>query len=226
MNTGMQDAANLAWKLALVIKGAADAALLDSYEVERHPVAQMVADGGDNFEHAELVTDAGERAARDQELRTTFASVASRHHEAVAHSELDVDYRTSPITDGDGNDRGLAAGDRMPDTIVVEPLDGGPGRLHAYAHRAGPTVIVLAGSGADADDLSELREGAGRLVEGSPRLDALVAFTLRATAADELGVDGLTLLVIRPDGYVGLRADHDHLAALARYDAVVRDGHA
>ena len=42
MNTGLQDAYNLAWKLALVIKGRADAALLDSYEQERMPVAQRL----------------------------------------------------------------------------------------------------------------------------------------------------------------------------------------
>ena len=42
MNTGLQDAYNLAWKLALVVKGRADAALLDSYEEERVPVAQRL----------------------------------------------------------------------------------------------------------------------------------------------------------------------------------------
>ena len=42
MNTGLQDAYNLAWKLALVVKGQADAALLDTYEAERMPVAQRL----------------------------------------------------------------------------------------------------------------------------------------------------------------------------------------
>ena len=42
MNTGLQDAYNLAWKLALVVKGQADAALLDTYEQERMPVAQRL----------------------------------------------------------------------------------------------------------------------------------------------------------------------------------------
>ena len=42
MNTGLQDAYNLGWKLALVVKGQADAALLDSYEQERQPVAQRL----------------------------------------------------------------------------------------------------------------------------------------------------------------------------------------
>src|SRR6266511_5952354 len=42
MNTGLQDAYNLAWKLALVVNGHAEAALLDSYEAERIPVAQRL----------------------------------------------------------------------------------------------------------------------------------------------------------------------------------------
>ena len=42
MNTGLQDAYNLAWKLALVANGQADAALLDTYEEERLPVAQRL----------------------------------------------------------------------------------------------------------------------------------------------------------------------------------------
>ena len=42
MNTGLQDAYNLAWKLALVVQGRADAALLDTYEQERIPVAQRL----------------------------------------------------------------------------------------------------------------------------------------------------------------------------------------
>src|SRR4030095_357834 len=47
MNTGIQDAYNLAWKLALVLKGQAPKSLLDSYEAERHPIAQMVLRGTD-----------------------------------------------------------------------------------------------------------------------------------------------------------------------------------
>jgi hypothetical protein len=43
-------------------------------------------------------------------------------------------------------------------------------------------------------------------------------------AADELGVGDMTLFVLRPDGYVGLRADRDHLASLARYDDLLRAG--
>ena len=73
MNTGLQDAVNLAWKLALVHNGVADPALLDSYEVERRPVAVLVGEAGDDFEGAQTLTDPGERDRRNQAMRGTFA---------------------------------------------------------------------------------------------------------------------------------------------------------
>jgi hypothetical protein len=43
-------------------------------------------------------------------------------------------------------------------------------------------------------------------------------------AADLVSVEGITLLAVRPDGYIGLRADRDHLSALERYRAIVHVG--
>jgi 2-polyprenyl-6-methoxyphenol hydroxylase-like FAD-dependent oxidoreductase len=236
MNTGLQDAANLAWKLALVHEGAADAALLDSYAAERRPVAQLVADGGDDFEHAQFVLDPEARAQRDDGLRSTFAGETSRHHEAVAHAELNIHYPESPIVAGDADEH-LGPGDRMPDTIAVTPDGDGPDRLHAHAHRRGHTVVALAGPAADAEMFGALVADVRAQVDGSPRLDVVVAFAaadpcpdgvggIAAGATDELGVSDVTVLAIRPDGYVGLRADHDHAVALARYDALLQRGHA
>jgi 2-polyprenyl-6-methoxyphenol hydroxylase-like FAD-dependent oxidoreductase len=232
MNTGLQDAANLAWKLALVHHGDADASLLDSNEPERRPVAALVARGGDEFEHAQLLVDPAARAQRDAELRATLAAATSAHHEAVAHAELDVAYPDSPIVAGDADAR-LGPGDRVDDTIAVEPVGDGPDRLHEHAHRSGQTVVLVArGTGAD---LGALLAAVTERVERSPRLDAVVAFAagaerpaavggIGAEALARLGVAGLTLFAIRPDGYVGLRADHDHLAALDRYDTLLRTG--
>jgi hypothetical protein len=204
--------------------------------VGRRPAAQSVADGGDEFEHAQLLADPAERAARNQALRETFAAAPSRHHEAVAHAELDIDCHDSPIVDGDADEQ-LGPGDRLPDTVAVEPCGAGPDRLHAHAHRPGQTVVLVGGPTAAPESISEILAGARREVVGSPRLDEVVAFSaaaeraaevgrIEADAAEQLGVRDLTLFVVRPDGYVGLRADHDHVAALARYDALVRDGHA
>ena len=65
MNTGLQDAFNLGWKLALVCRGDAGAGLLDSYEGERRQVAERIVASGADVEIAQAMTDAGERAARD-----------------------------------------------------------------------------------------------------------------------------------------------------------------
>ena len=109
MNSGLQDAFNLAWKLALVCQGHCAPALLDSYEAERRPVAEMITASGDAVEHAQTVTDPAERRARDETLRAVFADPTSRHHEAIAEAELDIDY--ARLTDRHGRRaRGARAG--------------------------------------------------------------------------------------------------------------------
>src|SRR5271170_4936684 len=73
MNCGLQDAFNLAWKLALVHHGVADPSLLDSYEIERRPIAERVMQSGDAFEYAQTLTDPIERANRDRAMRAMFS---------------------------------------------------------------------------------------------------------------------------------------------------------
>ena len=63
MNTGLQDAFNLGWKLAMVCRGEAGEGLLDSYESERRPVAELVVGSGADVEAAHALTDPAERAA-------------------------------------------------------------------------------------------------------------------------------------------------------------------
>jgi hypothetical protein len=52
----------------------------------------------------------------------------------------------------------------------------------------------------------------------SPVFEATVTQVIDAATADQLGVERVTLLAVRPDGYVGLRADVDHVGALAAYE--------
>ena len=119
MNTGLQDAFNLGWKLALSPEARADPALLDTYEVERRPVAEMVIASGDAVEGGQALTAPEERAARDAEIRNTFADPEMAHHDAVASAEFGRSYSGSAIVVGDAHE-GLAPGDRLPD-----PRSGG-----------------------------------------------------------------------------------------------------
>jgi hypothetical protein len=181
-------------------------------------------------------------------LRATFADPASRHHEAVAEAELDVEYSGSPIVAGDP-DAKLAAGQRLPDTIPVGtipvgtiPVAGtrvdapGPSLLHELTHRAGHTLLLVGGPSADRAEFASLLAALRAATTGSAGFDAVVGLSaassigvdgpgpdgrLDADAADRLGVGGVTLFAVRPDGYVGLRADHDHLDALSHYRSLL-----
>ncbi|MGA7668871.1 MAG: FAD-dependent monooxygenase [Nitrolancea sp.] len=135
MNTGMQDALNLGWKLAHACRGDAPDALLDSYHAERHPVGRDVLKLT-----TELQSELDQRnrlmlALRDHALRELNHSRIARRMLARVLGELSYHYRHSPLVHEDhvgsiflsGNakhpsladcyafDRGPKAGDRAPD---------------------------------------------------------------------------------------------------------------
>jgi 2-polyprenyl-6-methoxyphenol hydroxylase-like FAD-dependent oxidoreductase len=228
MNSGLQDAFNLAWKLALVCRGTCPEALLDSYEAERRPVAEMVTAEGDQAESMQMLKDPRERRARNAAIRAVFADPASRHHEAIAEAELDIDYGGSPIVMGDRHDA-LSPGQRLPDSIAIRHPGGGDGRLHELASRPGHTAILIGGASLPEGELAAVHGAVGArpanaVIEASFALSAGGGggpARLDPAAAAALGVDGLTLIVVRPDGHVGLRADTDHAVALDAYERLL-----
>lgn len=231
MNSGLQDAFNLAWKLALVSQGHCSNKLLDSYQAERRPVAERVLASGDAADSAQMVTGPDERRKRDAALRSTFADPASRHHEAVAEAELDIDYANSPIVMGDRSDS-VWPGQRLPDRIEVEFAAGGSGLLHDYAYRRGHTAFLIAGGSTTQQELTQvLREleplSDGSLIETTISLAANSGVSnvdahLKPPTAERLGVGDITLLVVRADGHIGLRAERNHAPMLAAYIDLLR----
>jgi hypothetical protein len=174
MNCGLQDAFNLAWKLALVQQGAAEPGLLDSYEIERRPIAERVMQSGDGFEHALTVSDSAECDERDQSIRAKLGDARTLHHEVAAETELIADYCGSPIVFGDANSK-LAAGRRLPDTIPVRLAGAQPHKLHGLGHRAGHTLLLLAGPGADIPTVADLHGALQKLTAESTLFEAAVA---------------------------------------------------
>jgi hypothetical protein len=179
------------------------------------------------------VTDLAERRARDETLRAMLTDPTSRHHEAIAEAELDVDYGVSPIVMGNEHDA-LAPGQRLPDTIEVHLSSGRACMLHELTHRAGHTALLVGGLSVQGERLARL-DSSIRARNGASVIEASVMLTtqsgdqnpgawLAPAAADQLGIGEITLLVIRPDGHVGLRADSDHLEALAAYHALLVSG--
>jgi 2-polyprenyl-6-methoxyphenol hydroxylase-like FAD-dependent oxidoreductase len=225
MNTGLQDAFNLGWKLALVCRGVSGPELLDSYETERRPVAMRVVASGDAAEAGQSLTRAADRVARDTHIRAAYADPASAHHEAVAAAELDRCYVDSDAVTGDTNGR-LGPGDRLPDALPVDD-SAGPRALHELTHRPGHTLLVVGGYQTAPAEVLSLVATLEAAHHGSPVFDAVVGVSPRAVgnalwridpaAADRLGIDGLTILAIRPDRYVGFRHDGEKVEAVGRY---------
>ena len=193
----------------------------------------MIAASGDAIEHKQTVSDPAERRARDETLRAVLADPESQHHEAVAEAELNIDYRDSPIVMGDAHPA-LAPGQRLPDTIDVYAAGGEPRGLHELTHRAGHTALLVGGHSSRDDELARLA-GSIRARSDGALIETTIGLTTRSgnrhpwvrlapAAADQLGVGEVSLLVVRPDGHVGLRADRDHLGALAAYQSLLAPG--
>ena len=101
----------------------------------------------------------------------------------------------------------------MADTGIVQiGIPSYDGRIHKSLHGAlqkltaeSTLIEAIVALGSDTDLPAQI----GRFEPG---------------ATDLIGVDGTTLLAVRPDGYIGLRADRDHLNALDRYGALIGAG--
>jgi 2-polyprenyl-6-methoxyphenol hydroxylase-like FAD-dependent oxidoreductase len=128
MNTGMQDAMNLAWKLALVCKGQAVDALLASYSPERSGIGEQVMRNAGALTKVGLVSN-----PLLQQLRALAANLvdhlpALKQRFVAQMTELDLHYPDGPLTERPhGASHRPAGGERAPDLV----LDGAPARrLH------------------------------------------------------------------------------------------------
>lgn len=209
MNSGIQDSFNLAWKLAHVVRGEADAALLDSFELERRPVAAAIVASGDAAEALQAIAPGAGRELRDRELREAFADPESSHHEVVAETELDIDYAGSPIVSG--TSAVLAAGARIP--AALQELLTVPGHN-----------LVVAVTDRESHEAAEELLRAGIEEEVAAFFDDSAVLDVDAELAAELGVERLAVLAIRPDQYLGLRHDAADPARVRDYVEQVRSG--
>jgi hypothetical protein len=232
MNTGIQDAWNLGWKLALVVRGGAAETLLDSYEAERWPVGRTLLRSTDRaFSMFTRVMSAGPFAAwirRTIGPRLAPRVLGSARARALIFrfvSELGIHYRKSPVV-REGHPRlraGPAAGDRLPDARIVR--DGQD--TYLQQELAGPCVhVLLCGPTVRwaRDQVAMLRTRYADLLavhyldrHGAPG----VLVDTAGEALSRLGLpDGRSdaaQYLVRPDGHIGFRCGGADLAELAGY---------
>jgi hypothetical protein len=178
-NTGVQDAANLAWKLAKVVKGEAGEALLDSYEAERRPVGLLTVE--------QAYTRYMRRVTPEE---VTTATPAQRDELTM---ELGQFYRSDAVVDG--------RGEGQPACLHPRETRGAPGsRLPFAALDTGQTTVD-----AVADGMALLR---GPEFGDWPELAAegLADYVLPAQALHRFGIGPGGALLARPDGFIAARA--------------------
>ena len=264
MNTGIQDAYNLGWKLGLVVRGRASGRLLDTYEEERRPIARAVLSGSDLGYRAVFGADPVTTFLREHVLSPALRVPAVQRAILGGVSELDLDYRGSslaedhrtPVTgtrwrpdpDDERADavdqvrfaRGVHAGDRAPDGAVRDAATGQPGRLFDAFRGPHATLLLFDGETRTDDGYTSLARVADvveRLFGADVRPWVVVwGRELPAGPAGRrvlLDPDGAThrrygataeaLYLVRPDGYVGLRAQPASEEVLVRYLSRVLD---
>jgi 2-polyprenyl-6-methoxyphenol hydroxylase-like FAD-dependent oxidoreductase len=191
MNTGMQDAFNLAWKLALVSRGLGDEELLlGSYSAERSPIADDVLKGAGRITEVALIRGDFKQTIRNHVTSFILGLSPVRKKVADVLTELSVEYPNSPLNGG-----GAYRGDG-PKEGERAPLDAGSSCVGA----GNTPRFVLYANGANGAEAA-LMEKYSHLLEPGLREP----------------FDSAGLWLVRPDGYVALAARNDQWAEVAKY---------
>lgn len=245
LNTGIQDAFNLAWKLALVIEGKAKDTLLDSYTEERLPIARQVLQGthmntGVFFGRHSLI-----RFLRDAVALPLLKRPFVQRKMLWAASELGVHYRQSSLSQTSDEtlrtklmpkkllQRALQAGDRAPDSRCLRLPDMQSTSLFQEFRDTQMHLLLFDGGLHTQDNYQKLLQIAQSIAESPLRNDIVVHLIVSSDAKFQWSGSQLldldravhvryrayrpSLYVIRPDSYIGFRCQPPREEPLRHY---------
>ena len=195
LNSGLHDGYDLAWKLALVLRGDARQSLLDDYAVERMIADRHVLDVSDQIHRA--IVGIADTVRQGREVPPEDADPVAAALVRNARAMIDVDYAGSPLVadfGGNGADADPHPGQRYPDWT----------RLGGTSHH-----VLVFGPVADAASLAQLGRRWSGLVQVSHNPDVDPA---------RAGVQTGGVVLIRPDGHIGFRSSSADAEALAAFD--------
>lgn len=233
MNTGIQDAINLGWKLALVLQGRAPESLLDTYEQDRLPVMRSIVSRAQGL--TEMI-DPNHPIMRSFFVHLTpwIASTEFAQETATAQmSQVALNYRNSPLSADHFADGPLEAGDRVPDLTVRVSEPEGRGeqkRLFAMLDPSGFTLLL-----ANFTNIASPEGQISRTPEQWQQLQAKISSALAplsglidvahieppdgdsAKPFQECFGSRASITLVRPDAYVGFRGGEASVEAIPKY---------
>jgi 4,5-epoxidase len=198
MLTGIGDAENLAFKLALVLRGRAADALIDTFEAERRPLATEVLRGTSAVTRINVASNPIGRFLRDRVTPHVFGLKAVQRWTTYTASQLWVSYRKGPLGSGGRKPR---AGDRIPDLPCMRS-DGTRSRL--YRELGGRWALLLPAEAPADGTLDTLRQRFG---------DFLQVLQFR----------GEQMMMVRPDAHLAWRGEPSDVAGLTRWVTAALD---
>ncbi|HZR43599.1 MAG TPA: FAD-dependent monooxygenase [Ktedonobacteraceae bacterium] len=222
MNTGIQDAFNLAWKLALVVKEQASPRLLESYEAEREEVGEALLRGTGRATRIVLTHNPLLVALRNALAPLFFSSLpGTLQRLAQALSEISIAYPHSPIVRDVRDKKGaMQAGDRAPDGQVRTSEGSEPFSIFEILKSPRLILLVFTGQQETTAVDQQWREIDALLTEDYEQTIEAYLITKQGVAGSEQGASRILqdltgelhqryeteqggLLLIRPDGYIG-----------------------
>lgn len=221
MNTGLQDAYNLAWKLAGVINQKLQPSILDSYAEERMPVARKLLQTTDRFFNLINSQNIFNRFLLNhifpKLIRFLWEKESFREFGFRTISQIGIDYRNSKINLNLSKAEHIKAGDRLPFIKIFDEKKKQKTDLHAWCSKPGFTFIAL--GKLKENDLFNL---ARWITQHYPQ--QLNFFYLPFSAKNkavfdcfELKEDQHKAIIVRPDMYIGYLNDTVHVDLIDQY---------
>jgi 2-polyprenyl-6-methoxyphenol hydroxylase-like FAD-dependent oxidoreductase len=229
MNTGIQEALNLGWKIARMLAGGASERLLDTYHIERHPIERDVLRQSNMLTQMAGAEHGPMKLMRDHVMPALAAIGPLRDAMRRTVSELSIQYRRSPLTLERLLDGGPRAGERAPDArvhVVDGPLGRAPGvcclyDLHDPAWFSlfllvtptgeddialAPATISIAHAMRD-NDLGSLGDALERILPNAVRVWRITDTHGEGARSltDNYGRTRPSFYLVRPDGYIAAR---------------------
>ena len=223
MNTGMQDMINLGWKLAMVVKGQAKPEILETYSADRTPVIKDVLTKTEGLTQA-IGSESTVFRSVFNHLAPWIVGIEAVQYDSTEHmSQLSLNYRASRLSASDGHAGTLRAGDRMRDLQVMAANDERSTEQQAQEPSTvfgllDPCTFTLLYSNftEHGKTHSELRSALKswdhlmRVYQIAPQNEDRASF-------DDLFGKSPSILLVRPDGYIGFTGTDKSIHALAEY---------